>query len=313
MRKFIIKTAFFLLPIFVLALSMEILLRNIPNDYSYKKEYLDKHSNEIETLILGSSHSFRGLNPNFFSKIAFNAAYVSQSLNYDYEIFKKYQDNLHNLKTLILPISYFTLYGKLESGVESWRVKNYVIYYGMNTSNSFFDYSEVFSNQPKVNIKRFYNYYIIKNNHDQYISCSKLGWGAVNKSQNPQDLFETGKTAAKRHTKEDVTSDFNKNIFKNNKQILNSIIKWCKKQNIKVLLLTPPAYKTYRQNINHEQYDITIKAANEIASQYDNCIYVNLFDDSNFVEKDFYDADHLSEIGAEKLSKLIDKKINEWE
>ncbi|MBE7442336.1 MAG: hypothetical protein HS119_07785 [Flavobacteriales bacterium] len=308
MKKFIIKTILFLLPIFAISLSMEILLRKIPNDYLYKKEYLDKYSNEIETLILGSSHSFYGLNPDFFSSSTFNAAHISQSLNYDYEIFKKYQDNLHNLKTLILPISYFTLYGKLENGSESWRVKNYVIYYGMNVANSFVDYAEVLSNQPKVNRKKFYGYYI-KSNHDQYISCSELGWGTPIQSK---DLVETGKAAAERHTKADITSDFNNNIFNNNQQILNTIIKWCKKQNIKVLLLTLPAYTTYRQNINLEQYGITIKTANKIASQYDNCIYVNLFDDTNFVAKDFRDADHLSEIGAEKLSKLIDKKINEW-
>lgn len=308
MKKFIIKTILFLLPIFAISLSMEILLRKIPNDYLYKKEYLDKYSNEIETLILGSSHSFYGLNPDFFSSSTFNAAHISQSLNYDYEIFKKYQDNLHNLKTLILPISYFTLYGKLENGSESWRVKNYVIYYGMNVANSFVDYAEVLSNQPKVNRKKLYGYYI-KSNHDQYISCSELGWGTPIQSK---DLVETGKAAAERHTKADITSDFNNNIFNNNQQILNTIIKWCKKQNIKVMLLTLPAYTTYRQNINLEQYGITIKTANKIASQYDNCIYVNLFDDTNFVAKDFRDADHLSEIGAEKLSKLIDKKINEW-
>lgn len=308
MRKFIIKTTFFLLPIIVVALSAEILLRNIPNDYSYKKEYLDKHSNEIENLILGNSHAFYGLNPDFFSNNTFNAAHISQSLNYDYEIFKKYQDNFHKLKAVVINISYNRFYSKLENGSESWRVKNYVIYYGMNVTNSTVDYFEVFSNQPKVNLKRLY-YYYIKCNHDHNISCSNSGWGTSYKSENAKDLVETGKTAAKRHTRTDITSDVNTNIFNDNKQILNLIIKWCKKQDIKVLLLTPPAYKTYRQNINLEQYDITIKTANEIASQYANCIYLNLFDDANFVAKDFYDADHLSEIGAKKLSKLIDKKI----
>lgn len=312
MKIFIRKTALFILPLFVVVLSIEILIRNIPNDYSYKKKYLDKHSNKIETLILGSSHSFYGLNPIFFSNSTFNSAHISQSLNYDYEILKKYQDNLHNLKTVILPISYFTLYGKLENGSESWRVKNYVIYYGMNADNSIVDYFEVFSNKLQVNLEKLEGYYI-KNNRNHYITCSELGWGTPFHFKNTIiDLVETGKTASERHTRADITSEFNKNLFNENQQIVTTIIKWCKKQNIKVLLLTLPAYSTYRQNINLEQYNITIKTANKIASQYDNCIYVNLFDDTNFVSKDFRDADHLSEIGAEKLSKLIDKKINEW-
>lgn len=309
MRKFIIKTTFFLLPIFVVALSMEILLRKTPNDYLYKKEYLDKHSNEIETLILGSSHSFYGFNPDFFNSKAFNASHTSQSLNYDYGILKKYENNLDNLQTIILPISYHTLYGKLENGSESWRIKNYVIYYGMNVANSIADYSEVLSNQPKVNLKRLYSYYILRKPN---LTCTKLGWGTSYKSEKAKDLVETGKTAAKRHTRDNIYSEKYKSIFNANISILNSFVKWSQERDIKIIFLTPPAFVTYRENINIEQLNVTIQTASKIASKNENCIYMNLFRDTSFTANYFYDADHLSEIGAEKLSKLIDKKINEW-
>ena len=307
MRTFITKTTFFILPILVIVLSMEILLRNIPNGYLYKKEYLDKHSTEIETLILGSSYSFYGLNPDYFTNTTFNASYVSQTLNYDYEILKKYQNSLDNLKTIILPISYFTLYAKLEEGVESWRVKNYVIYYGID-KKSFYDNFEVTSNQ-QINLKRLYSYYILGHKDLTY---SNLGWGTTYKSENAKNLVETGKTTAKRHTRDNIYSEKNTTIFNENKLHLKQIIKICRERNVKLLLFTPPAFETYRHNINIEQYNTTIETVTKIASQCDNCIYVNLFDDTSFVAKDFYDADHLSEIGAEKLSKLIDEKINEW-
>jgi len=92
---------------------------------------------------------------------------------------------------------------------------------------------------------------------------------------------------------------------------LNSIIKWCKDNNHKILLLTPPAFEPYRQNLNLEQLNTTIKTTSEVCSNYDNCTYMNLLSDTNFVSKDFYDADHLSEIGAKKLSRLINEKIIE--
>ena len=57
MKKFILKTTTLVIPIIALAIGLEISLRNIPNSYSYKKEYLDKHSEELEILFLGSSHS----------------------------------------------------------------------------------------------------------------------------------------------------------------------------------------------------------------------------------------------------------------
>jgi len=87
MKKFITKTIFLLIPIIICAICMELLLRQLPNDYKYKKEYLDAHANKIETLILGSSHSFFDLDPTYFSNITFNAGEVSQTLNYDFEIF----------------------------------------------------------------------------------------------------------------------------------------------------------------------------------------------------------------------------------
>lgn len=35
--------------------------------------------------------------------------------------------------------------------------------------------------------------------------------------------------------------------------------------------------------------------------------------DNTFIKSDFYDADHLNEIGAEKLTKLLNKLINNIE
>lgn len=309
MKRFVIKTIYISLPILLVGILMEILLRNTPNDYLFKKQYLDNHSSEIETLILGSSHSFYGFNPEYFSSNTFNASHISQSLNYDYEILKKYQDQFKNLKTIILPISYFTLFSKLEAGSESWRVKNYVLYYGLNSSESLTDFSEVLSNRININIKRLVSYYVLGNST---ISCTILGWGTNYNSQNARNLVETGQTAAKRHTKDDLNSDKTQVIFKDNMLILSSIIGWCKENNVKILLLTPPAFETYRQNLNQEQLKITINTTSDICSRNENCIYENLLSDTNFVALDFFDADHLSEIGAKKLSELINEKISKW-
>ena len=45
MKKFIKFLIFFLLPILTGMISFELLLRNIPNDYSFKKNYLNTKSN----------------------------------------------------------------------------------------------------------------------------------------------------------------------------------------------------------------------------------------------------------------------------
>lgn len=307
MKKFLTKTLLFILPILILGLIAEVLIRNIPNDYLYKKEYLDKNSNEIETLILGSSHTYRGLNPEHFSSKTFNAGYISQSLNYDYNILKKYKNDFENLKTIILPISYFSLYSKLENGSESWRVKNYVIYYDIKIPTSIYNHTEIFSNNASVNWKRLYDYYYLNENNQ---TCSELGWGKRENKKTPQNLTKTGFEASNRHTIDDIYSHKNQIVFNENTTILNNIIAWSKERNIRIYLVTLPAYETYRQNTNETQLKTTLKTINKIVLNYDNVSYLNLFDDPTFKESDYYDADHLSASGAEKLSKLINKKIN---
>lgn len=301
MTKFISNTLIFAFPIFLVVIIMEILLRQIPNDYLFKKEYLDTHSKEIETLILGSSHSFYGINPIYFSSNAFNASHISQSPDYDFEIYKKYRNNLGNLKTIILEISYSNLFSRLETGAESWRIKNYVIYYDMKVSNSLRDHLEITSNRFSVNLRRLGSYYIKDNSN---ISCTELGWGTNAKSENANDLNESGKTAALRHTAKDFDY-YGKNIT-----TLKLFIESCKRQKINIILIAIPAYKTYLQNLNTEQLEKTVETANELAKEYNNCQFINLLESTEFDENDFYDADHLNEIGAKKLSLLINKLID---
>ena len=109
MKQFLKYVSLFILPILVLALSCEILLRNIPNDYIYKRKYLDKNAQNIDILFLGSSHVFYGIDPRFIHAPSFNASYVSQTLNYDFEIlvFMKpsIDSNRPNAEMILLPES----------------------------------------------------------------------------------------------------------------------------------------------------------------------------------------------------------------
>ncbi len=305
MKHFLRKTIYFLLPILFIGIILEVLLWQIPNDYKFKKEFLDKNTAEIETFILGSSHSFYGLNPLFFEDKAFNGSHVSQSLYYDFQILMKYEENLKNLNTIILPISYFSLYQNLGEGKEGWRTKKYLQSYNIGISNSILDYSEIFTNQMNNNVKKLYSYYIKK---APQITCSNFGWGTNYSSKKARDLNKTGKSASERHTK-NISSDKYQHFFEDNINTLDSIIEWCESKGIKVLVFTPPAYETYRQNLNKDQLDITIRTAEEICSKYKKCSYINFLYDDNFIAEDYFDADHLSEIGAKKLSLLINKII----
>lgn len=299
MKKFWLHLLKIILPIFIFFLVLEIALRKIPNDYQLKKSYFDKNASKINTLILGSSHTFYGVNPKYFSKQTFNAAYVSQTLDLDEKLLHQYQNKLTNLKTVIIPISYFSLFETLETDVEKWRLKNYILYYGFENKYHFTANFETLNHDILLNIKNVVKHYAF---NKSFITSSDLGWG-TNFSSKERKKFE-GKFTAKKHTVK------NYKLFQSNIKSLQKIIQLCKKKKVRILFITTPTHVSYFKNLNKKQISLTVTSINELVQKNANCDYINLLNADKFITSDFHDADHLNEIGAKKLSLLLDKKIN---
>jgi hypothetical protein len=280
-------------------LVLEIALRKIPNDYQLKNSYFDKNASKINTLILGSSHTFYGVNPEYFSKQTFNAAYVSQTLDLDEELLHHYKDKLTNLETVIIPISYFSLFETLETDVEKWRLKNYILYYGFENKYHFTANFETLKPDILLNLKKVVKHYVL---NKSFITSSNLGWG-TNFNSKERKKFEAQYTA-KKHT----VNNFK--LFDGNLKNIQKIIEFCQKKNIKILFITTPTHLSYYKNLNQIQLSKTIKTINELVQNNQNCSYLNLLKSDKFITSDFYDADHLNDIGAKKLSLMLDKKIN---
>lgn len=291
----------FLAPLFILGSGFEILLQKIPNDYSYKKNYLDNNSKFIKVLFLGNSHSYCGINPEHITGKSFSAAYFSQSLNYDLEILKKYENELDSLKFIVLPVSYVSLYSKLENSIEAWRVKNYTLYYGINTRYNFTDYFEILNSSLKNNSKKAYDF-IFKNKTG--VSCSALGWGKMPTSDDVRHLESSGIEAASRHTAKD------ERYLAELVQAIHSIIKIAEQKKAKVLLLTLPAYDRYVKSLDAYQLKKTVSILKKLDDSYHHVAYLNLLSDSGFGSSDFFDADHLSENGSKKLTIKINSVIS---
>lgn len=302
MKRFLIRTVLLILiPTISIVVLCECFLRKIPNDYFYKSEWLTKESNSVEVLNLGSSHGFYGINPEFFSEKAFNAAHVSQTIKYDYFIFTKFINEMNSLKTLILPLSYGSFFDVLENSEEDWRVKYYSIYYGCDFHRFEPKYNfEIYYGMQFVNV---YKSMLGKINHR---TCNDFGWGTNYKlEKRSEDWEESGAVAAKRHTG-DLTD---MGIFEKNRKLIEEIILTCKQKNIQVILLTTPTYKTYRENLNSEQLVLTTETCFLWEKQY-NVHYLNLIADDRFVPDDFFDADHLNEFGAEKLTLILQQTMD---
>lgn len=252
-----------------------------------------------EILILGSSHAVAGVNPVCFDDSTYNLANISQSLNYDEKLLKKYAPELANLKVVILPVSYGSLFSRMEKGSEKWRVKNYNIYFSIISSWRISNYAELLNGKVKTNLVRILAYYL---HGENLITITPLGFGNNFSSTVKNDLYETGLAASRRHTK-------SFKYLKYNLAVLERIAEYCEKNDIILLLFTPPAYQTYRDNVSTEQYNTMLSLTNRMANDSDSVYYFNFFVDTDFTEGDFFDADHLNEKGAEKMSKKLNSIV----
>ena len=106
MKKFIYSISRFSLVAFVIFLALECLSFAFPNEYSYKRNYVEDNSDRIKILILGHSHAGKGINPEAFGDSVFNMAMSGRIHFYDAVLAERYVSRLKNLKCVIWPLGY---------------------------------------------------------------------------------------------------------------------------------------------------------------------------------------------------------------
>lgn len=302
MKRFIIRLLVFSSPILLIFAVAEILARNIPNDYAYKCSYYREHGGDIEYLFLGSSHALYGVDPEFFDPHAFNGAHVSQSLDIDLLILKKYFSGSRRLRLVAIPVSYFSLFSRLDTGPEAWRAKNYQIYYRITSLPGLGQFFEIFSVDPQRLFKRIRKYYLKKDGFD-FVLCSDSGFGLGFNSSKKNDLEASAVAAATRHHAE-TWKDLSEN-----EKTLAEIADFLNDRNILLMLYTPPAHESYVGHLDKEQLEMTVSIPSKLARERDGVIYTNFMSDPSFSRDDFFDADHLNEVGARKFTLILRQSI----
>lgn len=299
MKKFLITLLAFFIPVFFVLAGLEYIVRKAPNEYQYKAEWMEKNASRVETLILGTSHAFYGINPSYLGPNAFSLAASAQSLQYDDFLFFKYAPKCKNLKTVILPISYFTLFsGDMEDGSEWWRAINYKIYMDCPYHSSFSKYNFFISNSEPFRAKLTK---IIKGN--TIIECDSLGFGYPIYREITPTLDDASVARwVNRHTAKDFS------CVQKNKQHIFKIADYCQTNHIRLVIVTTPTWKTYYERLSSSQLAVMNEFIGQLISK-DNVTYFNYMQDDRFVESDFTDCNHMSCDGAIKLSVLIDEKL----
>lgn len=310
-KNYIVKIIFFITPVLFCMIILEVFLINIPNDYKYKRKYMDENASNIETIIFGTSHTFASIRPEFIDGHAFNVAIGGQSIEYDYKIFNTYKSNFKELKTIILAVSYPTLWFRLKNHKRGFSLSfNYEKYYDLEQNPSVFNLLnlEVLNRPLQINYGLIKQHYIKKK---PVMISQKYGWGKKIKAR--PDFKASAIMQAKRQNIRNLNSDENQKKKEESISMINDIIEWSQNNDVSVILLTTPTHYEYRKRLSDKQLMMTTNTASEIANKHNNCTYINMFEDDRFMDLDFRDAHHLSPKGAAKFSKILNTKIIEFQ
>ena len=90
---------------------------------------------------------------------------------------------------------------------------------------------------------------------------------------------------------------------------MKELVDFYKSRNIQLVLITTPCWYSYYDNLNKEQLDKMNELTNRFKNEFD-VPYFDYLKDPRFEADDFYDSNHLSDVGAIKFTKILDNDIN---
>jgi len=302
MKNFVKRLWIYIIILIVIFISIELSYSWIPNDYSFKAKILAENAEQIETLILGNSHAYYGLNPLVFGETStFNLDHVSQSIDLDKFLVESYLDKM-DLKTIIIPLSYFSLYSKLEETSGAWMIVDF--HYAYNYSPTDWK-NRLYVFQPDLRGKLKSILKFLFSDYDR-VYVDNLGFGPNRSEQ--RDFSVTAESAVKRHTRK---KDLQGMSYKELPMFweLNGLIKQAKAFNVNVILVSLPVHNDYYKRLDLNQLEDILLAGSELSSIYSNCTYLNYFQ-FPLEDRCFFDADHLNHRGADRISSEIIKALN---
>ena len=303
LNKILLKIFYFFIPIIFLLGFLEFQLRthHFTSSYAAKKYYAEQQLDSVETLVLGSSESFNGIDPTYFYSRTFNLANVSQTLFYDKAITLKHVAKMPKLKNVIINISYFSFFYQLHDIKEKWRDDYYKLYFNINFSDdknfTINQYAYLAVYQLKHSIGLAFNNFkdsnavnILPNGYqprmNQELINDSTGLARVNIHHN--QIFK--------HRRKEIEKD------------VEDFVEKLKRKSINIIFITTPVYTTYSKFCNPKIIEQNLNFINQLTSKYQ-CKYYNYFTDSSFVKEDFFDNDHLNNNGAKKLSIRLNNEM----
>ena len=291
MKKFLLKTLAFFFPVLLVLAGAEAYVRTLPNTYKYKEAWMWRNAHAVQTLLLGNSHGYFACVPSLMGDSVFNLCNVSQRLEHDYFLLRRYENLYEKLNTLVLLIDNSCLFDAPMEADEPARVTYYQLYMGFPKHSRWSRYGFELSS-----ITAFLNKLGQRWGADG-LECDSLGFGTSYRVEERDPVCFEPEHITVHHFVDWPTT-------RQNISYADSIACWCQARNVRLVLLMTPVSVYYKEKAEPWQLDFVRTFADSCRQAY-GCRVLDYSDDARFVDEDFFDSDHLDDQGAKKFSKIL--------
>lgn len=297
MKQFIKDLGFVIIFITIPIVVGEILFSYRNCEFRYKSNYMQHHSDQISTLLLGNSLFANSFNPHILGDSVFNCAIASRTSYYDVCILQKYAPKMKNLKVVISPISAALPYSLHTDKYQVFSYKRY-----MNiSSRMFFENSAFLSGQLTLQgakVKPIFNEVPYGyNNEEQYIDS--LGYSPIFKEWDGEhEYIQYPQYNEVIKAKDHYLAD------------LQTMANICDSLDIRFIVVLPPVTNHYIKRTDYRIWNVIDNMMDTLLKKH-KIEYKNYYNDSFFRTKDlFADELHLNYRGATLFSKRVKQDFN---
>lgn len=299
-KKFLIQTSLFLIPVIIGYAMVESYTRNLPLPPKIKSEFYKKHQNNIEILVLGASQTRDAINPEFLSPKTLNLAFPDQDYYVSSKLLKHVSPTLPSLKTVIIPISY----GHFETAAnqkETWKNSMYRYYFGTTISDKFTYFKDnlLYISYPNYYSAKINDHRNGKNN----IECNEYGY---NKDARVSPFYKLNydSLAINKKNVYITPSEAHPEFVPENVGKLKDILDFCLQQNYSVILVETPTTKRFKEQRIPEVLNRKDSILSLVMTDY-KIQYIDAESMDMYYIKDHRDDNHLSPLGAQKFTKRL--------
>lgn len=292
MKRFLRNIALFVLPLLIIAAVLEIVAESLPNSYTYKRTYMEQHAGEIQTLFLGSSNAYDGLNPNVIPH-AFNLANSSQTIEDDYRLLSRYIDSMDSLQTVVLGLGYQSLALTTHAN----RKMYYTIYMDLYPRWPINEYSyEVFN--LELLLKKIVKYTVSRDitrcdSLGQRVGHTKdvLGGGTEFWNRDVEGMAEHDKISINRSG----------GIIDANYRLVCQMVDMCNARGVRPVIVLMPVMGEYKKRLPVEQVELYEDVLQSLDS-FAICIDASEWE---IPEDGWYNATHLTKEASEEFTRRL--------